>query len=341
MTNIKDIAKYLGISVSTVSRALNHYPDVSPITKIQVMDAVQHLNYRPNAVAKGLIQKKTFTVGLMLPDISEPICSQLAASVERTFLDQGYQVVYSSMYGEPDREKQFILNAMSRQFDGLIVSPDVLDDEMISLLSDVRIPIVFLRRRTPEGLPYPYIDIDHYHAASAAVRHLILRGHRHIGMIHWPAGSLAESERERGYLDAMSAYGLMPETIGELGGNTREQGRAAMEELYRRCPDLTAVLAGNDMLGLGALEWLHQHQIHVPGRISVIGFDHLAWAALPWLQLTTMEQPTADLGRRSALTLLRMMRDPKLLPVSELMEAKLVERGSVLNLNVVPAQPLN
>ncbi|MED5017343.1 LacI family DNA-binding transcriptional regulator [Paenibacillus chibensis] len=342
VTNIKDVAKYLGISVSTVSRALNHYPDVSPITKNQVMDAVEHLNYRPNAVAKGLIQKKTFTVGLMIPDISDPICSLLAASVEKSFSDQGYQVVYGSTHRDPAKEKQFILNAISRQFDGLILTPDVLDEELVSLLSDLRMPVVFLQRRTPEGLNAPFVDVDHYHAASAAVRNLITRGHQRIGFIAMPASSFTGSERKRGYLDTMSAYGLMPEMMGMVeGGRTIEQGRTAMAELYQRCPGLTAVFAANDLLAVGALEWLHQQHMNVPGQISVIGFDNLEHAALHWTQLTTMEQPTEEMGRKCALAMLRMMRDPKQLPVSELIEAKLIERGSVLNLNAIPVYTMN
>ncbi|MWV43320.1 substrate-binding domain-containing protein [Paenibacillus sp. HJL G12] len=338
MTNIKDVAKYLGISVSTVSRALNHYPDVSPTTKTQVMDAVQYLNYRPNAVAKGLIQKKTFTIGFMIPDITDPFFPALANAVEETLSVHGYQVVYGSTNRESEKEKQFIANAISRQFDGLIITPDVLDDEMIALISGLQMPVVFLRRRTPQGLNAPYIDVDHYHAASAAIRHLVTRGHQRIGFISLPVNSITGSERLRGYMDTMSAYGLMPEPVSIVeGGRTIDHGRAAMEKLNQRCPNLTAVFAANDLLAIGAMEWLHMHHIAVPDQISVMGFDNLEYASFQWIQLTTMEQPREEMGRKSALTLLKMMKDPKQSPVSELVEAKLIERKSILNLNAVPA----
>jgi LacI family transcriptional regulator len=330
LANIKDIAKLLGVSVSTVSRAMNNHPDVREETKLQIMEAVRLFNYRPNALAKGLIQKKTFTVGLLVPDIADPFPSSISNAVEETLFEQGYQVIFGNGNRNSDKEKQFLLSAIERQFDGLILTPDYLDDEFIEMLSNLEIPVVFLRRRPPEGLSIPFVDVDHYQAATVAMNYLIEMGHRQIGFIGMHQSSFIGSERMRGYTEAMRKNGLLTEAGNMiLGGRTIENGREAMGKLLENNPDLTAVFAANDLLGIGGLEWLALHQIPVPEKLSVIGFDNLEYAGLYWIQLTTMEQPRKEMGRRAAQLLLQMISDKGLIPESELMEAKLVIRRTV------------
>ncbi|MEC0210403.1 LacI family DNA-binding transcriptional regulator [Paenibacillus ehimensis] len=327
MANIKDIAKHLGVSVSTVSRAMNNHPDVREETKQQVMEAIRLYNYRPNALAKGLIQKKTFTIGLLVPDISDPFPSSLSNAVEETLFEHGYQVVFGNGNRNSDKEKQFLLNAVERQFDGLILTPDYMDEEFSELLSNLEIPIVFLRRRPPAGLSFPFVDVDHYQAAKTAMQYLLELGHRQIGFIGMPQSSFIGNERLRGYTDVMRLHGIDPGPGHMiLGGRTIDNGREAMGRLLDHNPDLTAVFAANDLLGIGALEWLAMHQIAVPDKLSVMGFDNLEYAGLYWIQLTTMEQPRREMGVRAAQMLLQMIANKEQTPESDLMEAKLVIR---------------
>jgi LacI family transcriptional regulator len=328
VANIKDIAKQLGVSVSTVSRAMNNHPDVREETKLQVMEVIRSLNYRPNAIAKGLIQKKTFTIGLMIPEISDPFFSALANAVEETLFDHGYQVVYGNTFRNPDKEKLFISNAIERQFDGLIITPDCLDEEFVEMLAILEKPVVFLRRRTPEGTSMPFVDVDHYQAATAAVNYLIELGHKQIGFIGMPESSITGNERLRGYKDVMRMQGLLSDRHIVVGGRTIELGREAMGRLYAQNPDLTAVFSANDLLGIGALEWLAVNRISVPEQMSVIGFDNLEYANLHWIQLTTMAQPRQEMGSKAAELLLQMIADKETEPKSELIEAKLIVRRS-------------
>jgi len=329
VANIKDIAKHLGVSVSTVSRAMNNHPDVREETKQQVMEAIRSLNYRPNAIAKGLIQKKTFTIGLMIPEISDPFFSGLANAVEETLSGHGYQVVYGNTNRDPAKEKQFISNAIGRQFDGLIITPDFLDDELIQLLESLDMPVVFLRRRTPAGLTMPFVDVDHYQAAIAAVNYLIELGHKDIGFIGMPESSFTGNERLRGYLDTLRKHGL---AAGEdrivVGGRTIEQGREAMSRLHEQNSRLTAVFAANDLLGIGALEWLAVNRQQAPDGLSIMGFDNLEYGELYWIRLTTMEQPRKEMGGRAAELLLQMIATKDTKPESALIEAKLIVRQS-------------
>lgn len=336
MANIKDVAKHLGISVSTVSRAMNNHPDVREETKLQVMEAIKALNYRPNAIARGLINKKTYTIGLMIPEISDPFFAGLANAVEDTLSKKGYQVVYGNTNRDPEKEKQFLSNAIERQFDGLIITPDFLDDSFKELISSLDMPVVFLRRRTPPGLSAPYVDVDHYEAATEAVNYLIGMGHRQIGFIGMPESSFTGIQRLLGYKDTMWKHGLLSDdsNIVMSGGRNIDSGRKAMSKLYEKNPNITAVFAGNDLLGIGALEWLAQHKIAVPDQISVIGFDNLEYAELHWIQLTTMEQPRTEMGAKAAELLLQMVSDKEMTPKSELIKAKLIVRQTCKALQI-------
>ncbi|SFL23506.1 transcriptional regulator, LacI family [Paenibacillus sp. 1_12] len=335
MANIKDIAKHLGVSVSTVSRAINNHHDVREETKLQVMEAIKSLNYRPNAIAKGLIQKKTYTIGLMIPEISDPFFSGLANAVEEILFEHGYQVVYGNTNRNPEKEKQFISKAIERQFDGLIITPDCLDEEFVQLLSSIDMPFVFLRRRTPAAISMPFVDVDHYEAAITAVNYLIELGHKQIGFIGMPESSFTGNERLRGYKDTMRKHGLSPDQSRiVIGGRTIDHGREAMGKLYEKSPDVTAVFAANDLLGIGALEWLAVHQIQVPDKLSVIGFDNLEYAELYWIRLTTMEQPRGEMGSRAAQLLLQMIENKGTTLNSELIQAKLIVRQSCKPLEV-------
>jgi LacI family transcriptional regulator len=329
VANIKDVAKLLGVSVSTVSRSINNHPDVREETKLQVMEAIRSLNYRPNAIARGLIQKKTYTIGLMIPEISDPFFSALANAIEEMLFEHGYQVVYGNMNRNSEKEKQFISNAIERQFDGLIITPDFLDEPFVHLMDSLDIPVVFLRRRTPAELSMPYVDVDHYHAAITAVNYLFELGHRRIGFISMPSNSFTGNERLRGYKDALLQHGLSVDPSHIVaGGRTIDHGRVAIEKLYEQNPHVTAVFAANDLLGIGALEWLAVHHIRVPEQLSVIGFDNLEFSDLHWVRLTTMEQPRRDMGRRAAELLLGMIENKGTTPESELIAAKLIIRQS-------------
>ncbi|MFS0862147.1 LacI family DNA-binding transcriptional regulator [Fredinandcohnia sp. 179-A 10B2 NHS] len=323
---MKDLAKHLGVSVSTVSRALNNHSDIHIETKKQVLEAAQQFNYRPNSIARSLIQRKTFTVGLMVPDIADPFFSNIAVGVEEIFTNSGYQVVYGNTMRNKEKELQFIESVFERKMDGVIVTPDHVDEELISLLNRLEVPIVFLRRRTPAEVNAPFVDVDHYTGACEAVSYLIENGHRDIGFLAMTQDSFVSKERLRGYMDTMQKHGLTPtDNSIEVAGRTIESGRNAMEKLHEKNPQLTAVFASNDLLGIGALEWLAIKDIKVPEQISIIGFDDLVFSSLYWIQLTTMAQPRKKMGRFAADLLLSMINGSEEND-SVLLKAKLVER---------------
>ncbi|MFJ9500714.1 LacI family DNA-binding transcriptional regulator [Brevibacillus centrosporus] len=329
MATIKDVAKELGISVSTVSRALNNHPDIKEQTKKEILEVMKRLNYTPNALARGLIHKKTNTIGLMIPDIADPFFSEIANGVEEVLTEVGYQVVYGNTMRNPDKEKLFLSSAKERQMDGLIVTPNFMDEELLEQFQRLQIPVVFLRRRSPEGLAAPFVDVDHYKGACMAMEHLIGLGHRHIGFIGMPELSFLAELRYQGYVDTMHAHGLTPNPNAiTRGGRTIAHGREAMSRICEQNKDLTAIFAANDLLAIGALEWLAIQGIPVPEKMSVVGFDNLEVASLHWIKLTTIAQPRKQMGEEAAGIIDRMIREETYQAQSVFFEPELIQRNT-------------
>ncbi|CAN7747181.1 LacI family DNA-binding transcriptional regulator [Paenibacillus sp. LjRoot56] len=327
MPTIKDVAKHLGVSVSTVSRALNNHPDIKQDTKNEVLEAMKRINYTPNAVARSLISRKSNTIGLMIPDITDPFFSAMAHDVEEVLSDNGYQVVYVNTSRRSEKEKRFLTSVMERKMDGIIVTPDFLDDEALDMLRRLEIPVVFLRRRPPQDLDMPFVDVDHYEGACHAMDYFFSLGHSRIGFMGMPKYSFTGQERYRGYVDSMKKHGLEPHPNGIVwDGRTIECGSRAMSKLMGEYPSMTAVFAANDLLGIGALEWLAENKLSVPERMSVIGFDNLEVSDLHWIKLTTVAQPRKEMGRKAAEVLLQMLTENKLTAQSILLHTKLIIR---------------
>ncbi|MFD0680227.1 MULTISPECIES: LacI family DNA-binding transcriptional regulator [unclassified Paenibacillus] len=327
MPTIKDLAKELGVSVSTVSRALNNHPDIRQETKREVLEAMKRINYTPNALARSLIQRKSNTIGLMIPDITDPFFSAMAHDVEEVLSDNGYLVIYVNTSRRPDKEKRFLTSVLERKMDGIIVTPDFLDEDGIELLQRLKIPVVFLRRRPPQQLEMPFVDVDHYEGTCNAMDYLFSLGHKEIGFIGMPPYSFTGKERYRGYIDSLKKQGIEPAEKGIIwDGRTMQCGSRSMGKLMEDYPAMTAVFAANDLLAIGALEWLAEHKISVPGQMSVLGFDNLEVSNLHWIKLTTVAQPRQEMGRKAAELLMQMLLENRLTADSILLNTQLIVR---------------
>lgn len=336
MPTIKDIAKKLGVSVSTVSRALNNHPDIREETKEEVLEAIKKLNYTPNALARSLIHKRSYTIGLMIPDITDQFFSAMAQGVEEVLSDSGYLVVYGNMSRNPKKERIFLQNASERKMDGLIVTPDTMDDEMIELLQRLGIPVVFLRRRPPASLQMPFVDVDHYKGTCKAIEYLLSLGHRDIGFIGLPDYSFTGRERYRGFIDTMNRHGIELHSNGcVFDERSIALGYQGMAKLHANYPGMTAVFAANDLLGVGALEWLAENRISVPEQMSVVGFDNLEMTNLHWIKLTTVAQPRTEMGKKAAELLMEMISEKRLASESILFDTELVIRNTCASPNVL------
>lgn len=327
MVTIKDIAKQLGVSVSTVSRALNDHPDIRKETKKKVLEALDDHQYTPNALARSLSQKKSYTIGLLLPNITGHFYATIAQIIEDELTEFGYYTLYGNANGSKVKEKKFLTNMLERKVDGIIATPDFLDEESINLLKRIEVPIVFLRRRPPVELNVPFVDVHYYQGAIEAVQHLLSLGHSEIGFIGLPQSSFAGTERFKGYCDAIEQHGHKLQYVTALS-KTLKAGNKAMGNLLDKHPHVTAVFAAHDLLGIGALEWLAYKGIKVPEQMSMIGFGNLDISDLYWTKMTTVAQPVKAIGEKVAEVLLGMLNEKKISETKLLMKTELIIRDS-------------
>src|SRR5699024_4452677 len=167
----------------------------------------------------------------MVPDIADPFFSGIAAGVEDALSNEDYQVVYGNTSRDSTKEKKFIESVFARKMDGVILTPDKLEEDFVTLLKKLNVPFVLLRRRTPDGLDFPFVDVDHYGGAQQAVKHLINQGHKKIGFMGMSKESFTSNERLRGYLDVMREYNLeVTESQISIAGRTIDSGRVRSEE---------------------------------------------------------------------------------------------------------------
>lgn len=310
MKTIKDIAKELGLSVSTVSKALNNKSDVKRETRQKVLEEMERINYTPNVNARSLIKKKTNMVGLMLSDITDPSFSEVALGIEEVLSTSGYQLIYGNTFLEIKKEKDFLKSLLERKIDGIIMKPSNLNEELLNTINQLKIPIVFLRSlgKNEQELNISSIDVNHYQATYNVVEYLVKLGHRNIGFIGMTKESREEEDRFKGYSDCLKDNNI--NVSGQnitIPGTKIIDGGYGIRNLLNKNPNITAVFAANDLLAIGALDWLKERNYIVPNDISVIGFDNLEISRLHIINLTTVDLPRKEMGRQAAEMLLDML----------------------------------
>ena len=330
---IKDVAKYCGVSVSTVSRCLNGYTDISEDTVNRVFEAIRKLDYVPSNAARQITKKNTKIIGLTIPDVEDPFFAENASAAEKLLEENGYQIFYGNMFRSSDRLIRFLHQAREMRFDGLIITPDSWPEQLLEALKKLSIPAVALRRRPPQSVGIPYVDNDHYKGAVQMMSYLTGLGHSRIAHIVLPTaiGAL----RREAYLDFCSIRGIEArDVLIDLPANKLAQaktnGYEAMKVILERYPDTTAVFAGTDQLAIGAMVYLREIGTAVPEEMSIAGINDMEYAELPWFNLTTMSLNRAEMGSVAAQMLLDMIEKREPHPENRLLGSSLIVRGSTI-----------
>ncbi|MEO8393495.1 MAG: LacI family DNA-binding transcriptional regulator [Chloroflexota bacterium] len=301
---LKDIAKKSGYSVTTVSRALAGYTDVNEDTRRHITTIADTLGYQPNLLARQLRSQRTQTLGLIIPSadnsISNEFFSQLLLGIGDAASRAGYDLLVSAhVPGEPEMAAYRRIIGGNR-VDGMILARTRQNDERIAYLQSLDHPFVVNGRGAPgERNDFPFIDVDSQTGIASAVAHLVELGHTHIGLILPPPEMAFTGFRHLGYRDGLSAAGLPYRadyvTHGDL---QRSGGFAQANALLDAYPDLTAIVASNDLMALGALSAVQARGLQVGIDISVTGFDGIPAAEYAHPPLTTLHQPIYEIGRR-------------------------------------------
>lgn len=330
---IKDIAREAGVSVTTVSRVLNNKVDVSEKTREKILKIIDKLKYNPNSVARGLVMNKTYTIGLIIPDISNAFFSESARAIEDQLREYGYSVIFCNTDNHKKREKESIDLLKSKQVDGIIGSFSYDSRDEILTLEKGGFPLVQIDRLV-EGSKVPSVIIDNTSSAYIATEYLIKKGHKKIAHITGDLNTNTGSCRAEGFKNALkdNCINLRKEFLTE-GDFSQESGYLAMQKILEKKDTVTAVFAGNDMMALGAYKAIYEIGLKIPENISIVGHDDFTLASLVRPGLTTMHQPVYKIGKLAAKVLIDIINENKRPSHSEIViSTELIERVSVKNL---------
>jgi LacI family transcriptional regulator len=305
---IYDVAREAGVSMATVSRVVNNNPNVKPQTRKKVFEAIERLGYRPNAVARGLASKKTTTVGVVIPDISNSIFSEVARGIEDIANMYHYNIILCNADKKKDKEIRVINTLLEKQVDGLLFMGGAVTDEHIQAFRTSSVPVV-LCATADENRTMPSVDIDHEKAAYDAVTLLIQNGHQKIAMISGtlqdPANGYA---RYQGYKKAMETAGLpIQDEYVRIGNYRYESGLEATKHFLELDERPTAIFAATDEMAIGAIHTLQDSGLKVPEDVSVASVDNIRMASMVRPQLTTVAQPMYDIGAVAMRLLTKLM----------------------------------
>jgi DNA-binding LacI/PurR family transcriptional regulator len=313
MATVHDVARRAGVSASTVSHVVNNTRFVSDELRERVLTAMRELDYTPNAAARMLMLKRSHMIGLIVSDIRNPFFASVARGVEDVAQEQGYTLVLCNSDENAERETACLNALETRAIDGVLLASAGVASQQLARLVRAGYPIVLVDRDLP-GLGAPAILLDNEGAAYGAVKHLIAAGHQRIAMISGRASISTTTERVAGYRRALRESGVeFDDRLLVSGLSTSEGGAAAAEKVLDVDPPPSAIFSGNNLMSIGVLQAIENRRLVVPDDIAMVGFDDFPY---PWSDafrphLTTVAQPTYELGRCAAELLVERLRGPK------------------------------
>src|SRR5438093_5625891 len=331
MSTVHDVARRAGVSTSTVSHVVNRTRFVSNELRERVLAAMHELDFTPNAAGRMLTLTRSHTIGLIVSDIRNPFFASVARGVEDVAQEQGYTLVLCNSDENAQRETACLNALETRAVDGVLLASAGVADEHLARLVRAGFPIVLVDRDLPE-LSAPTVLLDNEGAAYSAVWHLITRGHQRIAMLSGRAAISTTTERVAGYQRALREAGIeLDARLVVSGESTSEGGAMAANAVLDVNEPPSAIFSGNNLMSIGALQAIVNRGLAVPDDVALVGFDDFPF---PWSDafrphLTTIAQPTYELGRRAAEILVQRLKGSRSIPVERVvLDGKLVVRES-------------
>ncbi len=301
---IKDVAREARVSVGTASNALRGSPTVRDETRRRVLAVATRLRYQPSALARGLVTRRTHTVGLLISDIANPFFIRAVRAVEDVAQENGYNVILCNTDEDPAKETQYLRVLMEKRVDGIILATTAGSLRAVQDVRWRRVPLVFFDRELSR-VATDTVKVDGVLGGRLATEHLLGLGHQRIAIIHGPAVRSTGAERLQGYLLAMRIAGVRPDPALIREGNFKqESGYQLTQALLDLTPPPTAIFCTNNLMTVGALQALRERGVRIPADLSLVGYDDMEWWTLTHPPLTTVGQPVYDLGREAMRLLL-------------------------------------
>jgi LacI family transcriptional regulator len=312
----------------TVSRVVNNKDDVSQATRNRVMDVIEQLHYRPSSIARGLATQRTGTLGVVVPDISNPFFASIVRSAEEEAYAKDYSVFLGNTNEDPEREVAVLQSLEDKHVDGLILCSSRLEDDTLFEILE-RFPTAVLVFREKNGADVGAFTIDDVFGGQAAIEHLLRSGHRNIGLISGPPISLSAYGRLKGYQAALQ--------VADIPVNDRwirhshpavEGGQEAAYDLLKDNPEITALFCHNDLVAVGAMQACAELGLKVPDDIAIIGYDDIRLAELVSPALTTLRIPRSEIGTKTMQMLLEQIEVESAAPKEVHLKPELIVRAS-------------
>ncbi len=328
---LRDVAQLAGVHPATASRALNPQtrPLVNAETARKVLRAAESLGYQPNPIARSLKTARSSTVGVVIPDLTNPLFPPIVRGIEDVLTTAGYNAWIVNTDNDAGREEALVESLRSRQVEGLIVATARREHPLLVRLHDQGVRMVLVNRKV-DGLELPSVAADDDAGVALSVAHLVALGHSRIAHLAGPQGTSTGVNRARAFRHAMIDHGLPddPALTVECGYWSESEGALALRKLLDTGAEFTAVVAGNDLIALGCYDVFAERGIECPLQISVVGFNEMPFLDKMRPPLTTVAIPHYEIGGEAARLLLDTIEEPERHPRSVLMAPSLVVRAS-------------
>jgi LacI family repressor for deo operon, udp, cdd, tsx, nupC, and nupG len=330
LATIEDVAAIAGVSIATVSRAINEPTKVADETRRRVNDAIARTGYTTNAMARSLRMRRSNMILILAPDVGDPNFSNILVGLETEASKRGYGVLIGNTQNDPERESDYLRFISSNQADGMILLTGHLPFGHAQPGQETRLPPMVAVNEPVPNSDIPFVGVDNFEGSRLAAEHLISQGHRRIAFIGRSASRAVNQLRERGYRAALEGAGIAIEPLLILDGDgTTESGRQATEHMFVRDVLPTAFLCVNDATALGVIIALNARRYDLPRQFSVMGFDDISFASFVTPSLTTMKQPRLRIGEAAMDMLLGLLEGNRPDRNSVLLRSELIVRNSV------------
>jgi LacI family transcriptional regulator len=335
VARLKDIAQDLGLSVVTISKVLRNHPDIGERTRERVLKRMKELNYQPNFAARSLIAGRTWTIGLVVPDLLHPFFAQIAKGISVEVRRKGYSLFISSSDEDPALEREEIAQLLARRVDVMLVASSQWTVESFRQFEEQKVPFILLDRQFP-GFESNFVGVDDTAVGVLATSHLIEQGCRRIAHIRGPEISTAIG-RLNGYKQALASHQIAPlasrvVSIGPSGDHVGDKaGYAAAVKLLALKPRPDGIFCFNDPVALGTMRAIFNTGLRVPEDIAVVGCGNLSYSDFLRVPLTSVDQNSKMIGKIAATQALKMAESKTPVPrKSALVAPQLVVRASSL-----------
>jgi LacI family transcriptional regulator len=332
---LKDIAHDLGLSTVTISKVLRGHSDIGDETRKRVLKRMEELHYRPNLAARALITGRSYTIGLVVPDLLHPFFAQVAKAISAAIRGQGYSLIITSSEEDPALEQLEIEQLLARRVDAILIASSQWTVESFRRIEEQRIPYILIDRRFA-GLPANFVGVDDEAVGLLATNHMIAQGCRRIAHIRGPETSTALG-RVEGFRRALTEHSLapLPEHIVPIGTSGDDRGEQGGHEAARRLlatdPRPDGIFCFNDPIALGAMRAILDAGLRIPEDIAVMGCGNLSYSDFLRVPLSSVDQDSAAIGRHAAeMALFLVDAKEQVRPRTELVTPSVVARASTL-----------